>query len=91
MLDSVAGILCFDFDDTVILENSTRLIFEKFATGHWRALEAEYHAGKMTVEQFNIAAFDLVEASEDDLIGPADRLDYPRLTGSASESPLGSL
>ena len=68
MLGSMTGILCFDFDDTIILENSTRLILEQFGAGDWRGLEADYHAGKMTVEQFNIATFDLVEATEEQLV-----------------------
>jgi len=64
----VTGILCFDFDDTIILENSTRLLLERFGSGDWQRLEADYHAGKMSVEQFNIASFDLVEATEEQLI-----------------------
>ena len=64
---AMAAILCFDFDDTILLDNSTRLVFERFAAGEWRALEADYHAGKLTVEQFNIAAFDLIEATPEDL------------------------
>ena len=64
---AMAAILCFDFDDTILLENSTRLVFERFAAGEWRALEADYHAGKLTVEQFNIAAFDLIEATPEEL------------------------
>jgi len=58
----VANILCLDFDDTIVLDNTARQIFERFAAPQWREHEARYQAGKLTVEQFNAAALDLVEA-----------------------------
>lgn len=58
----MANILCLDFDDTIVLDNTARQIFERFAAPGWREHEARYQAGKLTVEQFNAAALDLVEA-----------------------------
>lgn len=63
----VANILCFDFDDTIVLENTARLLFEEFATPEWREREAEYKAGKLTVEQFNAAALRTVTATRDEM------------------------
>lgn len=59
----MANILCLDFDDTIVLDNTARQIFERFADPAWRDHEALYQAGKLSVEQFNAAALDLVEAT----------------------------
>lgn len=67
----MANLLTLDFDDTIILGNSTRHVYERFAAEGWREIEADYQAGKMTVEQFNIRAFDLVEADADALAASA--------------------
>ncbi|MEO8541342.1 MAG: HAD-IB family phosphatase [bacterium] len=63
----MANILCLDFDDTVVLENTARLIFERFAKPSWREFEAEYHRGRLSVEQFNAAALATVEATAEEL------------------------
>ncbi len=63
----MANILCLDFDDTVVLENTARLVFERFAAPGWRDFEAEYHAGRLSVEQFNAAALATVEATGEEL------------------------
>lgn len=63
----MANILCLDFDDTVVLENTARLVFERFAAPGWRDFEAEYHAGRLSVEQFNAAALATVEATREEL------------------------
>ena len=42
----MAAILCFDFDDTITLENTARQVFERFAKPEWRGFEAEYQAGR---------------------------------------------
>jgi len=64
----VANILCLDFDDTIVLDNTTRQIFERFAPPTWREFEAEYHAGQLSVEQFNARALDLVEAPREEIV-----------------------
>ncbi len=58
----MAAVLCLDFDDTLVLDNTMRQVMEKFAPPEWRELEADYHAGNLSVEQYNAAALDLVEA-----------------------------
>lgn len=63
----MANLLTLDFDDTIILGNSTRLVYERFAAPEWREVEASYHAGEMTVEQFNVRCFDLVETEAQQL------------------------
>jgi 2-hydroxy-3-keto-5-methylthiopentenyl-1-phosphate phosphatase len=63
----VANVLCLDFDDTIVLENTARLLFERFASPAWGEFEARYTAGQLTVEQFNAAALGTVEAERDEL------------------------
>lgn len=63
----MANVICLDFDDTIVLDNTARQLFERFATPGWRDAEGAYHAGKVSVEQFNIAALDLVEASLEEM------------------------
>jgi len=63
----MANILCLDFDDTIVLENTARLVFERFAAPQWRDFEADYHAGRLSVEQFNAAALATVEAGAEEL------------------------
>lgn len=63
----MASIICLDFDDTIVLENTARLLFERFAAPSWREFESEYHAGRLTVEQYNAAAFATIEASREEM------------------------
>ena len=74
----MAAILCFDFDDTIVLENTSRQVFERFAKPEWREFEAEYHAGRLTVEQFNARAFATVEATREELREFALEVTQPR-------------
>ncbi len=59
--------LCFDFDDTIVLDNTARQLFERFAANGWREAEAAYHAGRLSVEQFNAAALDLIDTPLDEM------------------------
>lgn len=59
---AMASVICLDFDDTLVLDNTARQLFERFADPAWRRFETEYHAGRLSVEQFNAAAFDLIPA-----------------------------
>ncbi|MFN0146230.1 MAG: HAD-IB family phosphatase [Dehalococcoidia bacterium] len=59
----MANIICLDFDDTVVLDNTARQVFERFADPGWRDFEADYQAGRLSVEQFNAAALDLVDTA----------------------------
>jgi 2-hydroxy-3-keto-5-methylthiopentenyl-1-phosphate phosphatase len=63
----VASIICLDFDDTIVLDNTARQVFERFAASEWRVAEDRYKAGQLSVEQFNAAALDLVTATDEEL------------------------
>jgi 2-hydroxy-3-keto-5-methylthiopentenyl-1-phosphate phosphatase len=67
MLALVANIICLDFDDTVVLDNTARQVFERFADPAWHDDEAAYHAGRLSVEEYNAAAMSRVEASAEEL------------------------
>ena len=49
-----------DFDGTIILNNMSVLLREKFAGDEWRAIEADYLAGRLTVEESNRRQYLLV-------------------------------
>jgi 2-hydroxy-3-keto-5-methylthiopentenyl-1-phosphate phosphatase len=56
----VAAVLCLDFDDTLVLDNTMRQVLGRFADPDWQALEGRYHAGEMSVEEYNGAAIDRI-------------------------------
>lgn len=51
-----------DFDDTIVLDNTARQLFQHFAVPAWHEAEEEYRTGRLSVEQFNAKALDLVDA-----------------------------
>ena len=53
-----------DFDGTVITNNMSRLIREKFGTGDWEGIEHRYLSGRLTVEQSNKLQFALVRGTK---------------------------
>ncbi len=57
----MANLLCFDFDDTITMENTARAIFERFADPGWHDDEAAYARGELSVEQFNARALDRID------------------------------
>ncbi len=63
----MAAILCLDFDDTIVLDNTARQVHERFAAPGWREFAGQYATGAISVEQFNAAALDLVEAEVGEL------------------------
>lgn len=64
----MAAIICFDFDDTIVIENTARLLFERFAAPGWPGLEAHYREGRLTVEQYNAAVLQTFEAPREELM-----------------------
>jgi 2-hydroxy-3-keto-5-methylthiopentenyl-1-phosphate phosphatase len=60
----VANVICLDFDDTIVLDNTARQLFDRFAAPGWRDLESRLRAGELSVEQYNAAALDLVDADD---------------------------
>ncbi len=65
---SVANIICLDFDDTIVLDNTARQIHERFAAPGWLALGERKARGELTVEQYNAATLDLVEATREEMM-----------------------
>lgn len=76
----MAGIICLDFDDTIILDNLSRQTLRRFARPGWAELEADYHRGEMTVEQYNMRALELIpnEVTREDLKNFALEVAQPR-------------
>ena len=64
----MANILCLDFDDTIVLENTARLLFERFGDAGWQQAGADYDAGRLTVEQANAAALRTITASREEMM-----------------------
>jgi len=60
----VANIICLDFDDTIVLDNTTRQIHTRFAAPGWEEAERRRARGELTVEQANATAFATIEADE---------------------------
>lgn len=67
ILERMAAVICLEFDDTVVMDNLARLIFTRFAAPAWTDVQEEYRAGRLTIEQFHAAAFDLVDATGDEI------------------------
>ncbi|MCC6380996.1 MAG: HAD-IB family phosphatase [Dehalococcoidia bacterium] len=59
----MATVLCLDFDNTLVFENTTRMLFARFASPAWREEEARYLRGELSVEQYNARALDLVPST----------------------------
>lgn len=74
----MAAVLCLDFDDTMVLDNTARQIFDRFAAPQWREFESEYRAGRISVEQFNARAFATIGAPRDELYDFALEVTRPR-------------
>jgi 2-hydroxy-3-keto-5-methylthiopentenyl-1-phosphate phosphatase len=64
----MANIICLDFDDTIVLDNTARQIYERFAAPGWVELGERKARGELTVEQYNAAALDLVEATREEMM-----------------------
>ena len=74
----MANLLCLDFDDTIVLDNTMRQLLERFARPGWRDLEARYGRGELTGEQYNAAALDLVDGEPDEIRNYVTQIARPR-------------
>lgn len=74
----MANVICLDFDDTIVLENTTRQIHARFAAEGWEEAERRRARGELTVEQANAAAFSTVEADEAEMREYAVSVATPR-------------
>lgn len=61
----MANLLCLDFDDTIVLDNTMRQIMDRFGQPEWNEIGARYDRGELSVEQANSACLDLVQAEPD--------------------------
>ncbi len=56
-----------DFDDTIVMENTTRQLHARFAAPGWEDAEVRRSRGELTVEQANAAAFATVDATAEEM------------------------
>jgi len=63
----VANVLCLDFDDTILVDNTVNLLFEQFGQERRYILEESGQLRRQTVEQRNAALLDCIEAPLEDL------------------------
>ena len=54
-----------DFDGTIILNNLSLLLREQFADSRWRAVEADYLASRLTVEESNQRQYLMIKESRE--------------------------
>lgn len=64
----MANVLCLDFDDTIILENTVNLLFEQFGEERRYILEESGQLRRQTVEQRNASLLDCIDAPREDLV-----------------------
>ncbi len=74
----MANLICLDFDDTIVLDNTMRQIMERFAPPSWHEVAERHGRGEMSVEQQNAAALDVVEATEDEVREYVKQVARPR-------------
>ncbi len=63
----MANILCLDFDDTIVLDNTVNLLFERFGEERRYILEESGQLRHQSVEQRNATLLDCIEAPLDAL------------------------
>jgi 2-hydroxy-3-keto-5-methylthiopentenyl-1-phosphate phosphatase len=74
----MARVLCHDFDDTLVVNNVTREILERFAGPGWAELAAAYAREELTVEEYNARSMELVEAEPEEIVELARSIARPR-------------
>jgi 2,3-diketo-5-methylthio-1-phosphopentane phosphatase len=63
----VTALIIVDFDGTVVRQDATDLILERFALPEWREVEQEWVAGRIGSRECLARQIDLVRASDQDL------------------------
>jgi 2-hydroxy-3-keto-5-methylthiopentenyl-1-phosphate phosphatase len=63
----MARVICIDFDDTLVLDNTMAQIMQRFAGAAWGDVAERYRRGEISVEQQNAEGLDLVEAEPDEI------------------------
>lgn len=75
---NVAQVLCLDFDDTIVENNISRAVLERFADPAWQVLADAFRRAELSVEEYNTQAMDLVAAEEDEIVAFARSVAVPR-------------
>lgn len=82
-------VILVDFDGTVVRQDATDLILERFALPEWRAVEQEWVAGRIGSRECLARQIDLVRATPDELDRLIDELDvdpaFPSFTALARD------
>jgi 2,3-diketo-5-methylthio-1-phosphopentane phosphatase len=63
----VTALIIVDFDGTIVRQDATDLILERFALPEWRGVEQEWVAGRIGSRECLARQIDLVRASDQDL------------------------
>jgi 2-hydroxy-3-keto-5-methylthiopentenyl-1-phosphate phosphatase len=63
----VTALIIVDFDGTVVRQDATDLILERFALPEWRAVEQEWVAGRIGSRECLARQVDLIRATDQDL------------------------
>jgi 2,3-diketo-5-methylthio-1-phosphopentane phosphatase len=63
----VTALIIVDFDGTIVRQDATDLILERFALPEWRAVEQEWIAGRIGSRECLARQIDLVRATDEDL------------------------
>jgi len=71
----VSALIIVDFDGTVVRQDATDLILERFALPQWRIVEREWVAGRIGSRECLARQIDLVRATDRDLDGLIAELD----------------
>jgi 2,3-diketo-5-methylthio-1-phosphopentane phosphatase len=81
----VTALIIVDFDGTVVRQDATDLILERFALPEWREIERDWIAGRIGSRECLARQIDLVRATDQDLDRMIAELDIdPAFTGFVS-------
>jgi 2-hydroxy-3-keto-5-methylthiopentenyl-1-phosphate phosphatase len=81
----VTALIIVDFDGTVVRQDATDLILERFALPEWRAVEQEWIAGRIGSRECLARQIDLVRATDADLDAVISQLEVdPAFSGFVS-------
>jgi 2-hydroxy-3-keto-5-methylthiopentenyl-1-phosphate phosphatase len=71
----MSAFILIDFDGTIVRQDATDLILERFAQPEWRAVEQDWVTGRIGSRECLARQIDLVRATEDDLEGLISELE----------------
>lgn len=68
MTEVIKTVVQCDFDGTVTKEDGSYVLLDAFSSQDWQPLFRDYEAGRISVGQFNAAAFRNIKADRDSLL-----------------------